>query len=709
MARRLSLRLPATRQLGLGDEQFSRELGALTGSESVRSALQQDRLLDQTDLAQPMDQPMPEDIQPPLAEVAEPPADVPIEPIVMHVPEECFYVRFGSFANFLWFQDMLTTWGGDLQNLVASRGLDDGRSARIQKLLVLKQSQLSRLLGGTVIADVAMLGTDLLLGDGPAVGFLFEARNNLLLSNDFRTQRADCVKSKAATEEKLQIEGQEVSLLSSSDGAVRSYYATRGDYHFVTSSKVLVTRFLQTVHGHSSLGASREFRRARMLMPIAREDTVFAYFSSAFFRNLTSPHYRIEMLRRLQAASDIELVIMARLQAAAEGHPSNAIDRLIGAGVLPMGFGPRPDGSQAVVAGSDVYDSLRGRRGSFIPVPDVPVTGVSRSEDASYRHFANFYREQWGTLEPMLFAVKRQSMGGNREQVVIDARMTPLSRKRVEMLQRFSGQADKTRLAPVPGDMAAFDMVLPQQRLFGALRDVTPPTTNVIEPGILSWLGLGRVVQGYLGNVGDPGFLGILNATFTTAPDANGYSRSLLNLWRLNYGQYTLYSFQGNVLPVVAPQLRFEEAQRLAQLRVRIQDLGGAQITPLLNDWGYVRTRQTSLGNLRLLHLLEQQFHLPAKDCLDAAQQILGAKVICPLGGQYVLRQAEGGSVSWTSTSLEQAGPQSGASPLVPKAPPGYTAPPLNWFRGLDLDAAVLENVLSAHAEVLMQMPNGAK
>ena len=47
---------------------------------------------------------------------------VQIEPIAMRVPAECFYVRFGSFANFLWLQDTLAKWGGDAQNLIALRG-----------------------------------------------------------------------------------------------------------------------------------------------------------------------------------------------------------------------------------------------------------------------------------------------------------------------------------------------------------------------------------------------------------------------------------------------------------------------------------------------------------------------------------------------------------------------------------------------------------
>ena len=41
----------------------------------------------------------------------------------------------------------------------------------------------------------------------------------------------------------------------------------------------------------------------------------------------------------------------------------------------------------------------------------------------------------------------------------------------------------------------------------------------------------------------------------------------------------------------------------------------------------------------------------------------------------------------------------------MPEAPQGYVAPPLNWFRGLDLHASLIETLLSAHAEIEMQLP----
>ena len=122
LARRLNLRLPEAKQTPLAYEELRRELGLDLGTESLRMAMQQDRMLGLNNLNEPADQPLPEPLSPPPLEVPEPAADVAVEPIAKRVPPECFYVHFGSFANFLWLQDTLAQWGGDCQNLIALRG-----------------------------------------------------------------------------------------------------------------------------------------------------------------------------------------------------------------------------------------------------------------------------------------------------------------------------------------------------------------------------------------------------------------------------------------------------------------------------------------------------------------------------------------------------------------------------------------------------------
>ncbi len=736
LARRLNLPLPRERQEESGYSQFEHEASALAGGEGIRTALERDRVLGLAQGNLAADQPLPlvQELPPldyPDDNIPSPsgkgtrgegvpapptPGELPalspalsqsekgIESIARHVPADFFYIRFGSFENFLWFQDTLDTWGGDLQNLVSQRGLNDQKNQRIQDQLVLEQTQLSRMLGPTVISDVAMIGTDILMQDGAAFGFLFEARNSFLLGNSLSGPRSARIKAGKAKEETVKIAGKDVSFLSSPDGKIRSYYVVSGDYHFITSSRALVERFLKVAKGDGSLGALREFRHARSVMPLDRKDAVFIYFSDAFFGNYASPAYRVECLRRLEAATDIEIVQLAKLNAAAEGKPGGSIEELTSGGFLPPGFGPRVDGSHVVITKDEVYDSLRGRRGAFVPVPDVPVERISRREAESYGRFVAYCQENIGRVEPMLVGLQHKVQPGKQEQVIIDARMTPLQQKRLQQFARILGPITTDQLAAVPGNMATLEISVPNGRLVGGLRDALPAgeANEFIGARFIPWLKLGSMISGYFGYQGDPSFLGVVELMFNGPADANGYKRNILGLWRLQYGPFVLFSFQPAVLANIAAQLHYEPAKEPANLRMNVKDVTGAQITTFLNNWGFSRTRETALGNVRLMQSLNQQLHVPEKDCREAAEFLLAAKLVCPLGGDYILRDVPDGASRWTAAKLEESAGRAG---MFAPAPAGYVAPPLNWFRGLDLHASLVGTLLSAHAEVIMQMP----
>jgi hypothetical protein len=216
---------------------------------------------------------------------------------------------------------------------------------------------------------------------------------------------------------------------------------------------------------------------------------------------------------------------------------------------------------------------------------------------------------------------------------------------------------------------------------------------------------LGRIrnlLEGYIGTTGELGILRFLNIGIPPRSDAAGYAGSPLGGWRRQYGPFTLFSFQHEVLDTVAPQLQFEKAPRPAQIRLKVGDISQARITPIVNDLGYARTRETSLNNVRLMQTLDQQLHVPPSACKEAAEFLLDAKLICPLGGKYELKPTPGGEPRWTSTLLEQ---HETKGLFRDHAPEGFQSPPLNWFRGLDLEATMTEKNISAHAEVLMQMP----
>ena len=74
-------------------------------------------------------------------------ADVVTEPIASRVPPECFYIRFGSFTNYLWFVDLSDEYGGDLGRMVTLRGTATRSTERFEQQLSVKMNQLSRMLG----------------------------------------------------------------------------------------------------------------------------------------------------------------------------------------------------------------------------------------------------------------------------------------------------------------------------------------------------------------------------------------------------------------------------------------------------------------------------------------------------------------------------------------------------------------------------------
>jgi hypothetical protein len=210
---------------------------------------------------------------------------------------------------------------------------------------------------------------------------------------------------------------------------------------------------------------------------------------------------------------------------------------------------------------------------------------------------------------------------------------------------------------------------------------------------------------GYVGTTGELGPLSLLDIGIPSESDPAGYASSPLGGWRRQFDRFTVFSFQREVLDEVTPQLRFQPAPRPAQVRLHVDDVSQARITAPLNDFLYARTRQTSLSNLRLLQALSQQLHVPPAVCKGTAESLLDAKLICPLGGKYVFSGGGGQGEApphWTSTALGQAEP---GGLLAVRAPQSYQSPPLNWFRGLALDATMNEKTISAHAEIIMQMP----
>ena len=706
LARRLGLVPPLLDRLG-GEPRpalTSQSLELLLSMERLRSETMRDTMQGRGDFGQPADQPLPPAARwapLPLAREARP---AEIEPLAMRVPHECFYVRFGRFSNYLWLNRLVEEYGGDIGSMVTLRSYVAPMSQRTQRQLALEQSALSELLGDRVIADVAIIGRDTFSHEGAAIGILFQAKNEVLAS-DLANQRKRALareKDHGITEQKLQIGGREVSLLSTPDNRVRSFYAVDEPYHLVTTSRAIAERFLAvSADGRGSLGQSAEFQSARRTMPLDREDTIFVYFSAAFFEGLLSPQYQVELERRMKAVTDMELLQLARLAAVAEGIPAQSTADLAAAGFLPRGFGRRPDGSGPVLTDNSQFDSRRGARGFFTPIPDVKIDGVTRAEADRVARLAEAYATTWRRMDPLMVGIRRTALDDNRERIVIDGELSPLDETKYGWILSMLGPPTREMITPAEGDIVSMQMSarggllspnIPPHYLFLGVQDMAP--LGQMQPtGLLKTFQMIRTLPGYLGSWPKAGYLEMLPLDLGGGvPDENGFSRLPLGLWRRQGAGFSVLAFDPQLLANVTPQLRVVEAATPAQIRLHVGDLSQAKFRPWVNGLYYSRALEASAGNVRLLNALNQQLKVPMDECRAVAEDLLDGGLICPLGGEYELVQVEGGSEAWRSTAW--AGRQIG------QVPETFEAPLLKWFRGIDAHVIKEGDSLVTRAEL---------
>jgi hypothetical protein len=714
LAGRLGLRLPE-RSFSLFDlnrRELDITLGELTGAEPTRLRIQREVMLPSSNRPVGTTEPLPKPIETSPPEELNLADDIAIESLAAHVPEECLYVRFGTFNNYLWFRHVMDDFGGDLRNLFSMHGVDYQINKKIEQQLVLRETTLAELLGPRVVADVALVGQDMYLREGPAIGMLFQANNNFALSSDIRSQRAAALeRHQDAKETTIDVDGHSVAFLSTPDNRIRSFYGVDGDFHFVTTSRTMIRRFFEAGAGKRALGGSAEFKLARSKMPLSRDDTVFAYLSAAFFENLAGPHYRIESQRRLRATAEIDVVQMARLAARNEGIKSDGIDELARGGFVPRGFGEHADGSQiALPLDGDPFDSLRGAEGFFTPVPDVAFDSVTPAEARSYEEFKQLIGGRWERLDPVMVAVKRYA--GDQpglEHVVLDARVAPFAAGNFKTIMNHVGPPSGEHVAPLAGNLAWFEAVLRSRapeptHVYAGIRNIGVPWEIPLGEALGS-LGVLFRIKYYFGGWPGAGPMQFFGIRDDLPVDPQGFGRARLGLWQRTLGPFVTGSPDFDVLADITSRLELVLAERPAQLWVDVGDVGASELSELINGIGYFRARQVTGGNIHFLQRMTSQLGVPPDLALRAAEDLLDARMVCALGGEFKLEATRGGEPAWRSTAWDES-----ASRLITHVPRGFMTPPLDWFRGMQLDGSVTQEEVSAFAVLQMyRRPRPAK
>ena len=664
-----------------GAEEVAQEIFRRTAAGLTDVNLPQDAQIDPSDLVG-----LPEGPQWKAATVPKVDDSVVIEPIASRVPPECFYLRFGAFENYLWFLDLADEYGGDVGRMLTLRGTENDSTTRFQNQIAVKINQLSRMLGPTVVEDQAVIGNDLFTADGASMGVILKSKNAFLLRSSLSSDRSQ----RAAGDDKLtlktiKIAGRDVSFLSSADQSVRSFLAEDDGYFLTTNSEFLVKRFFEVGESGQSLGASDSFRLSRSLVPTSRDDTIFAYFSPEMLQGLVSPQYMIELRRRSAAESDVALVHLARLAATAEGvRPSEGdslgIEELINQGFLPVSFGTRSDGSGIIAAGDQVIDTLRGVRGTFLPISDVEIESVTREEFDWYSRIAQEYTERFPQMDPIIVALRREDIPGDAtmERISIHAEIAPLTPEKYGKWAKQLGPPTSVAMRFAPDDIVAVQahvasaQIGPPTHLFAAIKDTFPPEPEAFD-GILKTYWALRQLPAYLGAWPQPGALDRLPLGLGRGrPVGPGMSKLIGGLYRYTGGGFSVLSFQPEILNGSLPFLEATDVGEPATVRGRIGSLLGSQLEGWVNNQLYQRAAKSSRAGADFLNLFAQQLHVQPERAIEEVELVLGVPLQCTLGGEYQYDDVE---KRWISTAWN------GKEPLaVP--PADYVSPLLHWFRG---------------------------
>ncbi len=698
------------------NDPFTRTFELLFDVEALRLDTIQKSMLVGVDTAN-ADQPLPEPIQWSPLTVSDLPNDVEIEPIVKSVPEECFYLRFGTWDNHLWLQRLTEEYGGDLGRMIMLRGFKSEVQTKFQDQLAIQSSEFDNLFGGNLIADVALIGTDTYLDAGASIGVMFHAHNTGLLKTNLTGKRkgfAAARKKENVTIKEVEIEGVKGTLLSSPDNRYRSFYVVVGDNHLVTTSRTIAGRFVQASNGTRSLADTAEFRFARFNMPLDREDTLFAYMSTPFLQQLLEPAYQIELRRRNQSVSDVLLLEMATLSASGEGISDVSIPNLISGGFLPEQFGYHADGGDLRLEDGIWQDSIRGRRGYFKPIPDMVLDKVTPDEADWFRERATFFAGNIRSLDPMSIGIQRfkkeDPEGKSVERVVFDARLLPFGEGSYEWLLTMLGPPIKQTVERSPEDIIRVEASLqggmtspgvPTHQIFGAVQDYLDPNLDLKPKSMLETFETFKQTPGYIGAWPNPGYTDWM-PRLGGRPDAFGYTYSaLLTLWRLQWNDFSVLSFDQRRLEELKPHLKLVPLERPAQVLLEVGDLRNSKIKAWANTITYRRSWQTSIANVQLLNMLVQQFDISPESALETAERMLNVDLVCSLGGEYELTTLPSGRKVWRSTAWPTF-----ANPQLPDA---YVAPVLQWFRGLNVEAIKGESQFSIHGYIDIERTKKAK
>jgi hypothetical protein len=306
------------------------------------------------------------------------------------IPADQHGIFFPSFDAMVRVFDEADASATPVLQFATVRAEDQGTKERYQTQLCLPLSAIARTLGPTIVASIAITGSDPYLPSGSDIALLFECKQPAVLETYLGMRHGEAKAAGARTVDGT-VGGTQYSGVRSDDRRVSSYVARFDETIVVTNSLTQLERIAATRAGfRSALASVDEYVWFRDRYPKSdASESALAVLSDATIRRWASARERIGNSRRVRAAAAMAEIQAASLESLARGKLA------LGTSAADPAF---PMSADFVWTKHGVYSPTYGSLAFLTPVAELSIGLVTESEKRGYEAFRNNFQNLWSNF-----------------------------------------------------------------------------------------------------------------------------------------------------------------------------------------------------------------------------------------------------------------------------------------------------------------------
>jgi hypothetical protein len=352
------------------------------------------------------------------------------EKLANATPADFYYARLNDLAVFFKIVDQLDAWATPAVNVLEGHGEDHALSERTLTQLGLERTQLARTLGTSVVAELALVGSDPYVREGSDLTVIFRVKQKAMFDAGLANALSNHQRVHPGTGDKpVDHQGVAIHVQRSTDGALRQHRATVGDLEIVSNSLGATRRVLDTIAGRSPKLSEQPDWRYMMARDGGRSDGL-VFLGDRFIAEVVGPRQKIMQARRELALSELlQPGWAALLYGWLEGRAPASTDELVASGLLGKDeLRHASDGTAIAFTPGKAARSSWGSSTVMEPLIDLPpLKMVSQAEKEAYERFADGYQRYWQQyLDPICLRLAVEPDGKSGTKLTADLRVLPL-------------------------------------------------------------------------------------------------------------------------------------------------------------------------------------------------------------------------------------------------------------------------------------------